>query len=251
MANDLAVKDNTFKPPSITADKSSGVDIGDEDQVVPRLVLVQPTSQIDGAGKFHLSLNGKLFDSVDCIFVQSQRGRIMFDPDMSKQESICGSDDRIVPAPRFEFPIATECVNCTFSKKFYSEEVMIPGGRKAKQECQMTMIIKAMFIDTLIPFIYTARKTSLFPINSFLTEVLYEYKMTGRPLYCYPVTLKSKLITKANQKYYIPVIERKGTIEKEEFARMVEKITKMDVNAAFEADKVNKPVSDLGEDTPF
>lgn len=230
-------------PKSVDA-KQYGVDMQEEDLVMPRLQLVQPTSQREGAGKFYFSLTGELFEQVECVVFSNQRGRVMFDPDMTKQETLCGSGDRIVPSDRYQPPQAERCVECKFSKRGYQEEILI-SGRKVMKFCSETQALKCMFVDSLFPFIFVGRRTSLQPVNEFLSYMQYECVKTKSPLCCFPIRITSELVQKANQKYYIPKIEKLGHIEKSEFITMMNKYADHDVEKSFAAEEQGN------DDTPF
>ena len=250
--NKELVEHNGNQLPSAVLDsKQYGIDMGEEDLVMPRLVLVQPTSKIEGAGKFYYTLTQELLDEVECVVFSNVRGRVMFDPDLSKQMSICGSNDRSIPSPRFEEPKAKACIECDYHRREYFEEVVI-GGKKVKQMCQETQTIKAMFVDSLMPFLFVGRKTSLMPINTFLSEMQFECAKNKRGLHCFPIKITSKMISKVNQKYYIPVITKLGMIEKAEFNNMMQKYSNYDVDKTYAAEENtgNKPVVDE-EGTPF
>jgi len=239
-------KGNDLSLPSGIDATKYGVDMGEEDIIVPRLSLLQPTSKIEGAGKFYFTLTKELFDTIDMVVFSNQRGRVMFDPDMSKQETICGSSNRSEPSPRFDPPQAPTCVECKFSKRGYSEEVLV-SGRTVNKYCSETNALRCMFVDTLFPFIFVGRRTSLQPINEFLSYMQYECVKNKRPLCCFPVRMTSKMVTKPNQKYYVPVLERRGMIEKEEFMVMMNKYATYDVEKTFEEEA--KGGND--EDAPF
>lgn len=247
---ELALKDNQFLSPT-SGGKEYGIDLGEEDFIMPRLILLQPTSDEDGAGKFYLGLTGEKFDSLDVVFFSNSRGRVMFDPDMSKGISICGSDNRVTPSARYESPKSDKCVDCKFSKRDYYEEIVV-GKDKVREFCSETQILKGMIIDTLTPFIFSARRTALLPINMFLSGVLFDAKKFNKPLCCFPVKLSSDIPKKAKTKYYVPVIERLGMIEREEFLAMMKKYESYDINKTFEQEeeKINKDVPD-SDDIPF
>lgn len=240
-----------FKPGSLatTEAKQYGVDLAPEDQVMPRLTLLQPTSDHEGAGKFYFSLTGELFDKVDCVVFSNARGRVMFDPDVSKRISVCGSDDRAVPSARFENPKASECVKCSFSNRNYVEKVII-GGRERDMFCSETQTLRAMFIDSLMPFLFVGRRSSIMPVNEFLSIMQYETVKNRKPMCCFPISMTSKQ-GKGVNKFFVPVITRLPMIEREEFMTMMNKFKDYDVNKTYEQEeKMGKVVAD-DEGTPF
>src|SRR4051812_5450024 len=84
--------------------KGAGMEsLGPEDLIIPRLTLVQPTSQIEGAeaGKFYMNLTGEQFDEVQVVFLKVIKGRVYFVEDANERKPLCGSPDRIKPSYRF------------------------------------------------------------------------------------------------------------------------------------------------------
>jgi len=231
--------------------KKYGIDLGEEDQVMPRLVLVQPTSKMEGAGKFHYTLTGELFDEVECVIFNNVRGRVMFDPDLSKMMSICGSNDRLIPSDRFEDPKAPRCIECNYHRRGYFEEVIV-GKEKVKQICQETQTLRAIFVDTLMPFLFVGRRSSLLPINTWLSEMQFECAKNQRGLHCFPIKLTSMVPTKASNKYYVPVITKQGMIEKEEFNTMMQKYANYDVDKTYKAEETTGSPERMDEEgIPF
>lgn len=248
---EVATTNGNQLPSTLPDLKKYGIDMGEEDIVMPRLVLLQPTSDVTGEGKFYYTLSKELFDTVECVVFSNQRGRVMFDPDLKARQSICGSNDRVAPSTRFEEPKSETCIECKYHKRGYFEEIQ-SGKDKLKLECQETNTIKAMFIDNHFPFLMVARKTSLQPFNNWLTEMTFEIAKNKRPLHCFPIRITSTIPKKATTKYYIPVIERMPMMEKAEFAAMMQKYADYnpdDTYAAEEASNKEPPVDDEG--TPF
>src|SRR5713101_2856288 len=91
--------------------------LGPEDLIIPRLVLVQATSQIEGvmAGKFYLNLTGDQFDEVQAVFLKVLKGRVYFAEDANERKPLCGSPDRSKPSPRYEHPVAPTCGECAYA----------------------------------------------------------------------------------------------------------------------------------------
>ena len=246
---ELTTRNGEINLPKAIDSSQFGVNMGEEDLVMPRLVLLQPTSKIEGAGKFYFSLTGEKFDTVDCVVFSNARGRVMFDPDMTKEQSICGSDDRITPSARFEKPMADKCMSCSYSNRNYKTKEIV-GGRELDKYCQETQTLKCMFIDNLFPFLFVGRRTSLMPVNEWLSLMQFETAKNQKPLCCFPIRLHSNLINKNMRKYYVPSIERLGMIERDEFLAMMNKYANYDVSKTYEAEeKAGAEVE--GDTTPF
>lgn len=91
--------------------------LGPEDFIVPRLMLVRPTGQLDGVevGMFYLNLTGEQFAEVEVVFLRVSKGRVHF-ADANERQAIYGSADGIMPLPRFEPPMAPTCAECACSR---------------------------------------------------------------------------------------------------------------------------------------
>ena len=227
-----------------------GITMEPEDVVMPRLSLLQPTSEHEGAGKFLFTLTGELFDKIECVVFSNARGRVMFDPDQSKRMSICGSDGRIEPLPRYENPPARECIKCPFSNRNYAEKVIV-GGKEVNKFCSETQTLRAMFVDSLFPFIFVGRRSSILPVNNWLSIMQFETVKNKKPLVFFPIRITSKLGKGAN-KYFVPVIEQLGMIEREEFIAMMNKYGNYDINKTYEAEeKMGKGVPSDEDGVPF
>lgn len=246
MANELVKKDTASSLMNLADAKNYGIDLGEEDLVMPRLTLIQPTSEQEGAGKYFLSGLNKTFDEVDVIFFNNTRGRIMFDPDRSKNMAVCGSLDRVIPDSRFENPLATKCIDCKFSNRNHIEEVLV-GKNKEKQYCSETMILKGIIVDLVMPFTFTAKRTALRPVNEFLTGAFFDCRLKNKKLHNFAVKLKAEVPPKAVTKYFVPIIERIGILENSEFEAMIQKYSNYDVGKTFE----DGPTATSDEPTPF
>ena len=243
-------------PSKINA-KQFGIDIDEDDIPVPRLKLIQPTSKLDGAGKYAYSLNNKILDKVECVFLSNTRGRVMFDIDITKPP-VCGSNDRVIPSPRFEKPMADRCINCRFNTDFYKEVArdasgtpILRSGKELYHQCDKNFVIKGIFIDTLMPFIFVVARTGLAPITSFLAAMQYECAKNQKPLCCFPLTLTSMVPSNATNKYYVPVVTPMGMIEKEEFITMMNKYSQYDVDKTFKAEEEAGESAEPSDGIPF
>src|SRR6266571_5996231 len=141
--------------------KGAGLEaLGPEDLIIPRLVLVQPTSQIDGveAGKFYMNLAGEQFDEVQAVFLKVTKGRVNFGEDANERKPICGSSDRIRPSHRFEHPIAPTCGECTHSRWNGNEP----------PDCNETYNLLGVMVDTGLPFWWSGKTTAIASTKRFV-----------------------------------------------------------------------------------
>src|SRR5215467_4687830 len=170
--------------------------LGPEDLIIPRLTLVQPTSQIDGveAGKFYMNLTGEQFDQVEAVFLKVTKGRVYFADDAIERKPVCGSSDRIKPSPRFESPAAPTCKECIFSR----------WNGKEPPFCNESYNLLGVMVETGFPFWWSVKSTAIAPTKRFLSAIALRARM-GKNLFDAKATIKSQLVTLPGKKYHVPV----------------------------------------------
>jgi len=184
---------------AVTTVAMSGVGmevLGPEDLIIPRLTLVQPTSQIDGVqpGKFYMNLTGEEFDQVEAVFLKVTKGRVYFADDAVERKPACGSSDRIKPSPRFESPAAPTCKECLFSR----------WNGKEPPFCNESYSLLGVIIESGFPFWWSVKSTAIAPTKRFLSAIALRARM-GKNLFDARATIKSQLITLPGKKYHVPV----------------------------------------------
>src|SRR5438034_661903 len=177
--------------------KGAGLEaLGPEDLIIPRLVLVQPTSQIDGveAGKFYMNLTGEEFTEVQAVFLRVTKGRVNFGEDTNERKPLCGSPDRIKPSPRFNPPLAPTCGECAYSRWNGNEP----------PDCNETYNLLGVTVDTGLPFWWSVKSTAIAPSKRFLSAIALRARL-GKNLFDAQVTMRSQLVTLPGKTYHVPV----------------------------------------------
>lgn len=177
--------------------KGAGLEsLGPEDLIIPRLVLVQPTSQIESveAGKFYLNLTAEQFDEVQAVFLKVTKGRVYFAEDANERKPLCGSPDRIKPSHRFEQPIAPTCGECPYSR----------WNKQEPPICNETYNLLGIMVDGGLPFWWSVKSTAIAPTKRFLSAIALRARM-GKNLFDAQVTIRSQLVAQPGKKYHIPV----------------------------------------------
>ena len=234
---------------SLTNYKSeSGIQLGAEDIIMPRLSLIQNTNQDSrnnkDAGTYYFQLTNEVFETVNVILFKNTLGRIMFDPDRAKAMAICGSNDRIDPSNRFEKPQADHCNQCRFSRPRYVEQVDIGSGVMKPKACDETIPVIGCFEDSMMPFQFTAKRTAATVMREFLSAISFQVNLANVSrkikklplisLHNYVVGLSSKLVTKKGNSYYIPQMKIVKKVEDESFNAIFEGIKNYDFDRTFE-----------------
>jgi hypothetical protein len=94
-------------------DDNGFVGFDQEDLVIPRLRIAQPTNRQDWTpGKFYESLSDESFDTLEgVVALRLNKSRVWFEEDGGGQPT-CASDDNVRPSTRIESPVAPFCGDC-------------------------------------------------------------------------------------------------------------------------------------------
>lgn len=189
----------SVKPVGVPAAPTAGAgleQLGPADLIIPRLTLIQPTSQIDGveAGKFYMNLTGEEYTEVEVVFLKVMKGRIYFAEDGADRKALCGSADRVKPSPRFDPPMAPACAECPSAR----------WNGKEPPECSETYNLLGVTVETGLPFWWSVKSTAIAPTRRFLSAIALRSHM-GKNLFDAQVMMKSQLVTLPGKKYHKPV----------------------------------------------
>jgi hypothetical protein len=185
-------KENGTK--NLPALRGAGLEhLGPDDLIIPRLVLVQPTSQIEGVlpGMFYLNITGEQFESLEVVFLKVTKGRVNFREDATDRKPICGSNDRIKPSSRFDPPMAPACAECSCSR----------WNGKEPPECPETYNLLGLFTDSQLPFWWSVKSTAMTPTKRFLSAIALRPE---KNLFDAKIAMKSQLVAQPGKKYHVP-----------------------------------------------
>jgi len=91
-----------------TAAMAASPDINyDEDTMLPRLRIVQPTSRDGLAGTFRSALTGEEWEVLHAMPILYRKGRVMWEE--GNDTPVCRSNDSVYPAATVEDPPSTMC----------------------------------------------------------------------------------------------------------------------------------------------
>jgi hypothetical protein len=96
----------------------------EDDLVIPRYAIVQPTSHEGTPGTFRSNLTGEERRELRLVPLRIQRGRVLWS-DTLGEEPACKSTDGMVPAPSVEKPVNGACC--------------VLAGRRLRPVCPMAM----------------------------------------------------------------------------------------------------------------
>lgn len=224
----------------------SGISLANEDISLPFLRIHQATSKGSfQQGRFVLN-NVMEFETIQCIFFKNTLGRVLYNPNRSDTNNpLCGSSDRIRPSARFKEPIAKTCNDCKFNRPGSSEDVMVNGMLRRK-ECDMTLPVIGCIIETYMPFVFVARRTSATPMRQFLSTVAIQIEMMNKikhknySLHNFVIEMSTKKIEQPERVYHVPQLKQIGQpIENDEFSAIFETVKDYNFDRALEVEVVD------------
>jgi hypothetical protein len=173
-----------------------------EDIIIPRMRIVQPTSEEGTPGTFRLNITGDEYQTIEVVFIKAIKSRVMFDSDLNKGP-LCGSLDRINPSSYFSLrdrtPMADKCAGCPYAEW---------GKDREAPQCNESYTLLGLDINTRIPFFLTTRSTGIKPTKMFLSAIFLKAKMKKAALSDFKVTLSLKEVKNDRGRFYVPVFER-------------------------------------------
>jgi hypothetical protein len=225
------IPNSNERVPSITSGAGMEV-LGPEDLIIPRLTLVQPTSQIDGieSGKFYMNLTGEEFDQVEAVFLKVTKGRVYFSEEATERKPVCGSSDRIKPSARFEPPAAPACKECLFSR----------WNGKEPPPCNESYNLLGVMMETGLPFWWSVKSTAIAPTKRFVSAIALRARM-GKNLFDAKATIKSQLVTLPGKKYHVPVYALTWLKDSSAYRDLYEHYAREEVERTFMAEEAKNP----------
>ncbi len=207
--------------------------LGPEDFIIPRLNLVQPTSQIEGveAGKFSMNLTLEEFDELQAVFLKVTKGRVFF-ADPNDPKPVCGSADRLKPSPRYEQPVAPTCKECP-SSRWHGKE---------PPPCHENYHLLGVTEDEQLPFWWSVKSTGIAPTKRFLSAVALRAR-AGKNLFDARVRITSQLVTLPGKKYYVPVYTVTWLRDSSVYRDLYEQYAEEEIERTFQAEDIDNTES--------
>ena len=133
-------------------------------------------------GWFTSSL-GEQKEVLRCVILRGRASRVYWPPYNPNEEPtpICKSNDAIRPAPDIPNPLSKECATCPYAQW---------GEKGERPECALVYNLLCLDLDTGIPFIISAKRTSLKPLRNYLTR----FRFRMMPTYAVETIIKAKKI---------------------------------------------------------
>jgi len=125
------------------------------DLIIPRIRIIQPTSQIEDSvvGEFHNNVTGHCSDVINVVILRIRKGRVYWDPSATvSDDPLCASDDGLSPRGTIENPFdeGQGCLACRMAQWIDSQ----------KPPCALVYNYLCVDPETLEPFVLSLKSTS-------------------------------------------------------------------------------------------
>lgn len=140
----------------------------EQDLVIPRIMLVQPTSTMEGAfqhiGQWYNNVTNEFIDVIEACFVGVKFNRVVFPVTYDPNNTVeCSSPDAIAPYPEHVgsvvrgVTIQDTCDDCPLSKWDRDED-----GKPVKPPCDLVYVYGCFDAQTGMPFSLSLRGSATF-----------------------------------------------------------------------------------------
>lgn len=176
-----------------------------DDLVIPRVAVVQPTSREGTPGRLRSNLTGDERETIDLVVLRVQRGKVLWSATLG-EDPVCKSNDGLVPASSVEHPQSDRCcvVAGRHLKPVCPGAAWRPsngnGGRLAPPTCRDTYSVIALDLATESPFMMALHGSGLRAVRVFRT-VLLQRRLN---IYDAACTLRLRKQTNGKGSYYVP-----------------------------------------------
>lgn len=175
----------------------------EDDLVIPRVTIVQPTSREGTPGRLRMNLTGEERESIDLVVLRVQRGRVMWSPTLG-EDPVCRSNDGLVPSG--ENPQSDRC--CVVAGRHLRPVCPAAtwrpkpgnGGHLEPPACRDTYTVIALDLANESPFMMALHGSGLRAVR-VLRTVLLQRRLH---LYDAAATLRLRKQTNGRGSYYVP-----------------------------------------------
>lgn len=167
----------------------------DEDLIIPRFRVVQPTSKMsEEAGTFHNNLTNACKPTLRCALMRLSRTRVYWDPDDLTAPPLCASNDSKEPRPEYKengwIPETGQCADCVKSKWHAN------GDRPA---CALGYTFLGIDLDEGMPFFINLGRTSARTAK----QIISAFVLRKEALFSRPIILSTEKMEDERGKWYV------------------------------------------------
>lgn len=182
----------------------------DSDRVMPRIGIVQPTSEEGTKGNFRSNLTGDETKEMSIVPLTFSKARILWGDNLGDDPK-CKSRDAIKPDESIENPVCDQCAtmqNGRLTEVCPSAMWQGEGTNRTKPECQMQYNLAALDEDGA-PFMMSFRGSALKPFKALISGLISKRK----PLCDNVVHMTIKEMKGEKGVYYVPQFKVTGSVD--------------------------------------
>jgi hypothetical protein len=172
----------------------------EDDVLVPRYVVVQPTSKEGTPGTFRSNLDGSERTELRLTPLSIRRGRVLWSAEIGT-DPICRSDNGLDPSPTVEHPVAEACC-IVAGRRLRPICPKAQWPRQGRPECRDTFLLVALDLVTGTPFAMSFHGSAIRTIKIIRT-LAWQRRVALHDLEC---VLKLRRETSAKGNYFLPVV---------------------------------------------
>lgn len=195
----------------------------DEDLIIPRYKIVQPTSNDGTTGMLVCNILGNEVDSLKIVVVKIDKGRAYWEKDKF-DKPLCRSNDYMVPDPSIENPLNPVCaimmVNKTTGRQQPVQKCKFGSwDGDAKPPCSLTYNLLAISLEDMMPFWISLHGNSIKPVKQYSSSIL----LRRQPFWRFQTTFSTALRTEP-KKHYVAKFEMPKAIPDEQLREIMESV---------------------------
>jgi hypothetical protein len=172
----------------------------EDDVLVPRYAVVQPTSKEGTPGTFRTNLDGSERNELHVAPLRVQRGRILWSAEIGT-DPICRSTNGLDPSPQIERPVSDAC--CVIvGRRLQPACPRAVWPRHGRPECRDTFLLVALDLSTESPFAMSFHGSAIRTIKIIRT-LAWQRRVALHDIEC---VLKLRREASAKGNYFLPVV---------------------------------------------
>lgn len=176
-----------------------------DDFIIPRVRIVQPTSRTGDPGTFFDETRQSSHKELSVVVLSVKKTRVAWNPGEGLTGYYCRSSDSIVPHPTIEHPPCTKCAPCPKAR----------WNGKIKPECTESWNLLCL-INGKDPAVINLHGSSIKNTKRFVTNA----KLQGKSLFAFTSTIRLEKMVGDNAKkgvYFVIQFSDTKLVSKEDY----------------------------------
>jgi hypothetical protein len=171
----------------------------EDDFVLPRRTIVQPTSGVGTPGRIRCSVTGEEKAEARLAILRLERGRVLWPTEIG-QDPECKSLDGMYPAHSIEHPKAEVCTVAVARRLRPVCPMAMWGPKNERPPCRDTYAAICLDIESETPFLMSFAGMGLRSVR-VLRTVAYQRKLS---LFDVSATLRLRRLSNGRGSFYVP-----------------------------------------------